>query len=103
MPTIVSEGTFDPVQKCGMIKLSLAHLGKHCMSMTLIKKLLVMRGLATLTASTTYVFIYFGLRHFFRFQSLDNVKSTESLAYPLRKVFLFQTRGGEGREEREQS
>lgn len=64
MPTIVSEGTFDPVQKCGLIKVSLAHLGKHCTSMTLIKTLLFMRGLATLTASTTYLFIYFGLRRF---------------------------------------
>lgn len=70
MPTIVSEGTFDPVQKCGLIKVSLAHLRKHCMSMTLIKTLLFMRGLATLTASTTLLFIYFGLRCFLdsRFQ-----------------------------------
>lgn len=63
MPTIVSEATFDTVQKCGMIKVSLAHLGKYCMSMTLIKTLLFMMGLATLTAST-YLFIYFGLRRF---------------------------------------
>lgn len=67
MPTIVSEGTFDPVQKCGLIKVSLAHLGKHCMSMTLIKTLLFMGGFGY-TDSKHHLFIYlFWIETFFRF------------------------------------